>query len=309
MLETKPLHPLLFFITRLLMLIGMMIVFGSVGYMVGVYGGKWFFGADFIQSPNLLSALDENPQVLPAAKWMQVMFSAGLLLLPALVFPNALQQPTLRHHKLVGPFKPKWLVMAFVLWLVSVPMVGALVIWNQQVKLPLQWHELEQQLRATEDAATAITKAFLQGDSINTLLVNLLVMALLPAIAEELFFRGALQQLFQKSTSNIHVSIALTALLFTCFHMQFYGLVPRFVLGVFLGYLFACSNSIWPAIVFHFVNNALAVVVYHFHLNEQVYWMSETYEFPLLLTVFSSAGSIVLLGWIYRSRITTADAT
>lgn len=291
------------------MLIGMMIVFGSLAYMVGVYGSKWLFGIDLMQSPYLLTDLVNNPQVLPAAKWMQVTLSTGLLLIPALVFPNALQESTFTFNRLAGMPQTKWFVFAIVLWLVSIPMVGALITWNQQVELPLQWQALEQQLKASETAANQMTKAFLQGDSMGTFWVNLFVMALLPSVAEELFFRGALQQLVMRVMPNMHLAIVLVAIVFSSFHMQFYGWVPRFVLGVFLGYVFACSQSMWPAIFFHFINNALSVTVLYFHLDERIYWMSETYVFPMVITILSAAGVMVLLGWLYRNRTLTTNAS
>ena len=89
-------------------------------------------------------------------------------------------------------------------------------------------------------------------------------MAILPAIGEELLFRGVFQRLLTEWTRNIHWGIILAALLFSFFHFEFYGFLPRFLLGVFFGYLFVWTSSIWVPILAHFTNNFI-IVVYSFY--------------------------------------------
>ena len=89
---------------------------------------------------------------------------------------------------------------------------------------------------------------------------NLIMIGLLPAIGEELVFRGVVQKIFHQWSRNIHIAIWTTAFVFSAMHMQFYGFLPRMVLGGMLGYMLAWSGSLWLPIFAHFVNNAGAVV-------------------------------------------------
>ncbi|MFO8053840.1 MAG: CPBP family intramembrane glutamic endopeptidase, partial [Bacteroidales bacterium] len=93
---------------------------------------------------------------------------------------------------------------------------------------------------------------------------------LLPAIGEELLFRGVLQQLLSKLFANVHLGILVTAILFSAIHMQFFGFLPRIVLGLVLGYAFYLSGNIWMPVVIHFVNNAFAVVIAHLYYNDLI---------------------------------------
>ena len=101
----------------------------------------------------------------------------------------------------------------------------------------------------------------LQVDTIWGLLANLVVIALIPAIGEELTFRGVLQQFLTKRCKNAHVAVWLSAFIFSFIHFQFYGFLPRMFLGLLLGYMFYYSGSLWTSILMHFVNNGVAVVV------------------------------------------------
>ncbi len=153
------------------------------------------------------------------------------------------------------------------------PGINLLSVLNQQVVLPSWLAELEVMLKEQEDAASALTELFARADTIPQLCVNLLIMAVLPAIGEELCFRGGLQGLFmekQRPTyyighmrARVHTSVWLTAILFSALHFQFYGFVPRMLLGALLGYLLVFSGSLYVPMLAHFTNNAIAVISYY----------------------------------------------
>jgi hypothetical protein len=118
---------------------------------------------------------------------------------------------------------------------------------------------VEDWMRTSENQAAQITSLFMNDKSYTGLFFNLIIIALLPAIGEEFLFRGVIQRLFKEMGSSIHVSIILTAILFSALHMQFFGFFPRFALGVLLGYMMYWSGSLRLPIIAHFVNNAMAV--------------------------------------------------
>lgn len=123
---------------------------------------------------------------------------------------------------------------------------------NQQLPLP-DW------AGNMEEKAAEMTKGLLVMDHIGEFLLTLLVVAVLPAIGEELVFRGILQRQFQLSTGKPILAIWISALIFSLFHLQFAGFLPRLVLGAGLGYLFLWSNSLWVPIVAHFVINGMQI--------------------------------------------------
>lgn len=152
-------------------------------------------------------------------------------------------------------------LIAAVGMVVALPLINGLAELNQHMQLPASLHSIEEWMRQSEDNATQITEAFMQGTDTNTLMINLFVVAFMAAIGEELFFRGMLQKVLIECFKNKHVSVWTGAILFSAFHMQFYGFVPRMFMGAYLGYLFLWSGSLWPGIIAHFMNNGLAVYI------------------------------------------------
>ena len=161
------------------------------------------------------------------------------------------------------------ILLAVVIMVCAVPGINLLADLNSRVELPKSLEFIEQILKSQEEAAAALTERFLQADTIGGLLINIGLMALLPALSEELSFRGTLQQIIYKDQSGkvqstkVHLAIWITAFIFSAIHMQFYGFVPRMLLGAMFGYVFVWSGSLWVPITMHFVNNGLAVLVYY----------------------------------------------
>jgi membrane protease YdiL (CAAX protease family) len=146
------------------------------------------------------------------------------------------------------------LICAVLIMLCAQPLINWMAELNSQMPAPAWMHQSE------KDAAE-VTKIFLQMDGINDLLINLFMIALIPAIGEELLFRGLFQPLFHKLTNNPHLGIWLSAILFSALHMQFLGFFPRMFMGAAFGYLLLWSGSLWLPMIGHFVNNAGAVLI------------------------------------------------
>ena len=199
----------------------------------------------------------------------------------------------------IGFRKPAhwWTVfIGIALMFVSLPLTNILGTWNEKAHFG---EFLETFLKMLEDAAGDLTERMLQVDTIWGLLGNLLVIALIPAIGEELTFRGVVQQALTRRC-NPHVAIWLSAFIFSFIHFQFYGFLPRMFLGLILGYMFYYSGSLWTSILMHFVNNGTAVVVAYLDYKglANVDWehFGSTSNIPLLIaSLVLTVGMIVIV--------------
>lgn len=134
------------------------------------------------------------------------------------------------------------------------------IMLNEQMKLPVWLKSIEEWMRTKEDQTEILTQAFLSRQGIDALLTNLFMVGFLAAFGEELLFRGCIQQILIRWLGRIHLAIWITAIIFSAIHLQFYGFIPRMLIGALCGYLYFYGKSIWFAILAHFVNNASAIL-------------------------------------------------
>lgn len=204
-------------------------------------------------------------------------------------------------------------IIAVCLMLVASPGINLLSYLNQQMTLPACFSGIEAWMQQQEEAAAVLTERFLLTDSIGIFIVNILLMALLPAMAEELTFRGVLQHLFTPRTCTRipHIAIWATAIVFSAIHCQFYGFIPRMLLGAVFGYALAWSGSLWLPMLMHFTNNALAVVVY-FTAHKAGWDTSSMDAFGTGDTWWVGVLSLVLVGvgvYLLRRSTTISNAS
>jgi membrane protease YdiL (CAAX protease family) len=141
-------------------------------------------------------------------------------------------------------------------------------------------------------------------DSIGLLLVNLFVIAILPAIGEELFFRGSLMRIFGRFIPNIHLNIIIIAFIFSFIHLQFYGFLPRFLLGILLGYAYVYTRSIWMPILIHFINNAISTFAYYFYASGKIEVNPDELgtNFSPVLLILNIGLIILIFRYLYKNK-------
>jgi membrane protease YdiL (CAAX protease family) len=229
--------------------------------LIGFLGCWLWLGIGFQELSGLLANFGD-PGNLGLLKFFQILQTVGMFVLPPLLIAYSMDDKPFQFLKLSVKPDLKMLLFVCAVILFSGPMIEWLSLVNQQLSLPSWMSSLEKWMRASEDQATEITKAFLSTKSIGGLLGNLVIVAVLPAIGEELLFRGLLQKLIQKMTGNSHAAIWITAILFSALHLQFFGFLPRLLLGALFGYLLYWTGNLWLPIIAHFVNNAAGVIIY-----------------------------------------------
>lgn len=214
-----------------------------------------------------------------ALKWFQFMQTVGTFLLPPLICAWLWSSQPLswlglkRNVEASKSRNTEVFFCAIVLMIIAMPGINLLADWNSKMVLPECMAGIEAWMKAQEQAAMALTERFLKGEGVGILLVNIGLMALLPACAEELTFRGVVQGLIAGSgqqSARQHVAVWVTAILFSAIHLQFYGFVPRMLLGALFGYMLVWTGSLWAPIVMHFTNNVITVVAYWVIYNKGI---------------------------------------
>ena len=194
---------------------------------------------------------------------------------------------------------PCWLIfIGAVLMFISLPVSNLLTEWNEGMKLGDAFQMLEDMMKTLEQTATDLTERMLKVDTIGGLVLNLIIIALIPAVGEELTFRGVVQQGLTRRM-NPHVAIILSAAIFSFIHFQFYGFLTRMFLGMLLGYMFYITGSLWTSILMHFLNNGSAVLIYYLNnrgiINVDVDHFGATQSVWLIIA--SAVATIGLITW------------
>lgn len=192
-------------------------------------------------------------------------------------------------------------VVTVVLVVVFMAVNSIFIEWNSSVHFPEFLKDFEQWAREKEDLAAEMTKFLTKFNSVGEVLLALLIIAVLPAFGEEIVFRGIIQNILLRATKNIHVSIWFAAFLFSTIHFQFFGFVPRLLLGALFGYLYYWSGSLWFAIIAHFVNNGFSVLAMYFYQKGTVGYDLESPEaLPATAIIFSTILTVALLYYFYK---------
>ncbi len=195
---------------------------------------------------------------IDAIRWGQFIVSLFAFAFPAVSCAFLFSRENTSFFNLTKFPSFQLLAIGCLSFLLILPFINLLAWLNMQVEFPAALSGIETELHRLEDAANAIVEKVLSLTSTKDLLLNLFFVALVPAVTEELIFRGTLQKMLGERF-NSHAAVWITAIVFSAFHMQFFGFIPRIVLGALLGYFYVWSGSLYLPMVAHFINNALGV--------------------------------------------------
>jgi len=244
---------------------------------IGFFFGGMLVGMLFCNIPMAeLSNIQSSDKYLDFIKYLQVLQGFSLFIIPSLIIGFLYKRNGFDYLKLNQSIKPISALTVILLILVSLPFINFLAEVNSKLTLPSAFANIEAWMKNSEDSAKILTEKLLKSNNLSGMFFNIFMIALIPAIGEELLFRGVFQRLFIEWTKNLHLGIFIAAFLFSAIHFQFYGFLPRLVLGLILGYCLVWSNSIWLPILAHFTNNAFAVVTYYFMQKGDISQDAET---------------------------------
>ena len=147
------------------------------------------------------------------------------------------------------------IITTFLFIILNAPVIE----WNRSISFPEFMSGFEEWATLKEKQLESLTIHLISFDNTTEYLIGILTIAIIPGLCEEYFFRGVLQKNFKLLLNNPHAAIILSALLFSAFHLQFYGFFPRFLLGVLFGYMFYWSGSLVYPVIAHTLNNFIGI--------------------------------------------------
>jgi len=235
------------------------LVVSSSLLLLSMLTGRLIFGSS-------VSGIDLSSEILEPSqrnylKFIQTMSQVSIFLLPGLVISWFMTGNIPGWLGLDRPVRPALLAMVVLLALSCLPLTTITGILNSRMDLPGWMNFIEEWMRVKEDEAGLLTSHLVFASGTGGLIVNIIILALLPAAGEEILFRGVFQQLFQKWMKSGILAVLITAILFSTLHFQFYGFLPRLILGIVFGLLFLWSKSVWLPFAAHLVNNIIPVVL------------------------------------------------
>jgi uncharacterized protein len=286
-----------------LLVLALMILFSTfISFFIGLLLAVPFFGsnpAQLIQEASITGP-GANTTLL---KYFQIINQLGVFIIPSLILAWLASHRPAEFLGLVK-FPDTMSVLATAILIFTIlPTITMLISINEQMLLPKWLSGIEEWMRRSEKQAAHLTETFLKVKSIGGLLFNVFMIGVVASVGEELLFRSVLINLFKKWFGNVHTAVFISSVLFSMFHLQFYGFLPRFVLGAVFGYLFVWSGSVWLPIFAHFVNNTSAVLVYYYYFNGKIETPVERFGAVdnNYLFAFSLAISAVLL-WMISTQ-------
>lgn len=289
----KPFAQLMF---ALFIMVASVLAFMIVGMIVAIP----FFGMNGMMDS--ISVTASTPESIHFLKYFQVIQSVGLFVVPPFILASLYYGDIPEYLQINRSAHGVSYLLAAVSLLFVVPFINYIGALNSQMSFPESLSGIENWMRTMEDTAEVMVEKFMKVESISGLLFNIFMIAVIPAIGEELMFRGVIQRILTNLTKNHHWGIWIAAFLFSAMHMQFYGFLPRMVLGAMFGYLLVWTGTMWVPILAHFVNNTMGVITYYL-INKGVIskdveeWGSGTEQLPLVIFSLTIVGLFLYLIW------------
>jgi len=277
-----------------------------IGIAVGIFTFFSIIGTMILSSLTGINMFDvadtskwnANPKMIIFIRGMLILQFLGLFVIPSILF--SLPRP-FDYLKLKQPIKPIYWILGIVSLIVAIPLVEYTGLLNRQIN----FGPLQQWVQSMEDDAMEQIKFMLGKRNTSELVMNIIFISLFAGIGEELFFRGVLQRLFIKATKKPWAGIIITAFFFSAMHLQFFGFIPRFLMGILLGTVYWYSGSLIVTMAAHFFYDALIIVLAYF--NPEMLENNEVAMFSGLSLIFTTLISAALVGlciWFMKKNST-----
>ncbi len=300
--QAQRMHPFLSLVILFLFFVSGLFIFS----FVGIYVVSFLFGLDVSQTQLLLthgrySEIDRSVILV----YQAISTPIGGFIVPVLVWNRLLEKKS--TTSLFGKVPINLMaVLAFTgLFVITfMPVNSVFIEWNSAIILPNALKEMEIWMKVTEQQLAQTTKFITNFQNPFELSLGILVIGCFTAFGEELFFRGVFQTKLIQITKNVHWAIWITGFIFSFVHFQFYGFVPRMLLGVIFGYLYYWSGSLLVPVFAHFVNNTFTLLMIHLNNRHIVTFDVESAEkMPWAVVLVAVIFVIIFLKYFYTNRV------
>lgn len=288
-------------LTRLYISILIILFAGTVIFFLMFLAGAKIFGVDLaILTENLLAGTSNKN--IGFVRYLLISQSISFFIIPAILILNLLKPV---HQKGLKNFNPPVIyefALVILLAFCIIPITSFMGQLNSGIHLPEWLSGLENWMIEQEDNADSLIGKLIISDTFWIMLLNLIMIAVLPAIGEELIFRGVFQKIFYGFFRSGHPAIWITSFLFSALHFQFFGFIPRFILGLIFGYLFFWSGTLWFSVIAHFINNAVAVLGAYIKGAEYINSQPDIELWKQMVGLSVPLIAAVLILWYFRKK-------
>lgn len=300
------------YVSALLILLFSFIGATVVGLSIGIFAGYLFYDGDLTSYLNIMTDMTASKEFkIPAYIMQGVSAILGFIVIPIL-FMIMYEKKSINEF-FIKRTTPLLIVLSAIIAITFSGVNSWFVEWNSNIQFPEMMSSFETYARGMEDRAIEITKYFTTFETPGVFVLAFLIIAIVPGIGEELVFRGFLQKYFLKAYKNPHIAIWASAIMFSAIHLQFYGFVPRMLLGALFGYLYYWTGNLIIPIVAHVANNGfMLILMYLYQLN---YFESDfldvenTASVPLSTLIFSGIVSFGLIYYFRKLNLTSESNT
>ena len=303
-MSENPGHFTLYGRSPLFQLVFTLLIIATIGIallLIMVTGGLLISGLDFNSlSDNFLGEIGEKH--INLLRYLMISQEIALFVIPALIVRKLLiQPPNTSLNDFRFPYVNE-IVIVIVLAFCVFPLTWFTGQLNAEMKLPEWLSGVEHWMRTQEDNATNVIELLVPQGSGWVLIVNLVIVSLMPAISEELLFRGVFQRIFCGFFKTCHPAIVITAFIFSSVHFQFYGFIPRFILGLVFGYLYYWGRTLWLPVTAHLVNNAVPVIAAYFQSSDSSLTVPDVSLWKQLVLLPVPVTLIIVILLYFRNR-------
>lgn len=285
---------------KFLFTVVILFILGLVFQFLGAFLAAWIYGFGISE---IFSGTFDDPRYIAASKLIQIFGSIGTFVIPAFLFSYLFAGDIFSYYQFRNPIGTVPVLLTVFMMISVIPFINYMAEINVGMEFPIK--AIDRLFRTLETEAELIMKAFTATRSVGGLLINLVMIGVIAAVGEELIFRGLLQRLLYDLVKNVHLAIIITAILFSAFHFQFFSFLPRFVLGIIMGYLMYLGRSIWFPIIAHFVNNAMGVIYYYFNsrgsADDMLEEIGTSSMMPMAALISLLLFTLFFVMWYYRS--------
>jgi len=237
----------------------------QLGILIGLIGGGVVIGAIvsflfwLMMTGRGIATMQSdifNPKYYNAIMLMQVIDTLFMFFLPVYIFALICYRNPMKFIGFNTRINYKQILILLAIIVLTFPLSGALAELTKMIPIPKNW---EVYFKAKEAERAVQEKALINITSFSEYLISMVIIGLLPALFEEVCFRGGLQNILTRWFKGPWAAIIITSIIFSAVHLSYYGFFVRAVLGVFLGLIFYYSGSLWLSILFHFLFNGIQV--------------------------------------------------